>query len=281
MDVINSKGIVSSIPTSATLSTLLLGKLISMIWAPVPYFDKLSSETSNFWCTLPGFEFFENPFIPSSILTSTIIGFYYLFWASKNNQQIIQISSIAGLAIFGSVLPFVISNCSSYYKTIFGFGGAETIFWSLLVGTIIAAITFGSSTASGMQNNPLYGFNLSGPSPSGIGGTGDCPNGSMPNDQGGCDPVPGMSGGTNCPDGTYYSANIGNGNPGCVPIPGQSGKVNCPTGSVFDPSANNGSGGCVMSTYSSKQSGPVQAGEQTFVAELYKNGQVVTQSIGK
>jgi hypothetical protein len=35
-----------------------------------------------------------------------------------------------------------------------------------------------------------------------------------------------------------------------------------------------------MSTYSSRQSSAPQ-GEQTFVAELYKNGQMITQSIGK
>lgn len=276
MDIINSKGLVSSIPTIATLSALILFKGISMFWAPVPFFENLSSNTSGFWCTLPGFEYFENPFLPSSILTSTIIGLYYIFWASKNNQQLLPVSAISVAAIFGSILQFTLGGCSPYYKTLFGYGGNETIFWSLLVGTAVAGITFGFSTMGGMQNNPLFGINLGG----GPAGTGGCPDGSMPNDQGGCDPVPNMAGGTNCPDGTYYSPDIGNGIPGCVSTPGQAGKVNCPTGSTYDPSANNGTGGCVMSTYSSRQSSAPQ-GEQTFVAELYKNGQMITQSIGK
>jgi len=275
IDIINSKGVVSSIPTLASLATLLIFKGISMIWAPVPFFDSLTSDNSGFWCTLPGFEYFENPFLPSSILTSTIIGFYYVFWASKINQQILPVSAVAGTAILGSVMQFQLGGCSPYYKTIFGYGGAETILLSLLVGTIVAGITFGSSTAGGMQNNPLFGFTAAAPVP-GPGGKPACPSGTFPDPStGNCCPVGSYwdlstqtckttSPNPTCPVGQKYFEADSTGPAGC----------RCPNGSMPD-----SNGGC-PSSVSSNQSGAPQ-GEQTFVAELYKNGQMITQSIGK
>jgi hypothetical protein len=265
IDIVNNKGLVSSIPTIATLSTLLVLKGLSAIWSPVPYFENLSGDSSSFWCTLPGFEYFENPFIPSSILTSTIVGFYYLFWASKINQQQMAIGATVAVAIVGSAMQFSVGNCEKYYKTFFGLGGNETIFYSLLIGTIVAGITFGSSTVNGMVNNPFYGLetaiNTAMPPKGTPSSIGRCPLGQHNTGTTSSPICVSQACNTNY---TWADASWGiTSSDGCV------------ADSVIN--SNVGPGGPAVS---SRQSAAPQGGEQTFVAELYKNGQMITQSIG-
>lgn len=267
IDIVNNKGLVSSIPTIATLSTLLVLKGLSAIWSPVPYFENLSGDSSSFWCTLPGFEYFENPFIPSSILTSAIVGFYYLFWASKINQQQTAIGATVAVAIVGSALQFTVGNCERYYKTFFGYGGNETIFYSIAIGAIVAGITFGSSTINGMVNNPFYGLeaaiNTAIPkaTPSSIG---RCPYGQHNTGTTSSPVCVSQACNTNY---TWVDASWGiTSTDGCV------------ADSIIN--SNVGPGGLNSAKTNSNQSSAPQGGEQTFVAELYKNGQMITQSIG-
>ena len=272
-DTINGKQAISSIPTIATFITMIILKLISVFMGGPEFAQNLSSDNSNgAWCTLPGLEFFENPFFPSSFLASTIIGFYYLFWSLKIDKQQMFIGSILGIAILSSFIQFTFGGCAPYYKTFFGYGGIETALLSIILGVIVAGITFASSTVGGMQNNPFYGLtnNLTlsnlGPGIDPNSGTIPQPSQNAGFAYGSCPPGFLVLDEANCIQCSSAFAQVMNGQ--CISTDP---RYTPPDPPVIKPKSG---------TRQYNQSGGTQEGEQTFVAELYKNGQIVTESIG-
>jgi hypothetical protein len=156
------------------------------------------------WCTIPGLEGVESPYLPTAFMSTAIIGFYYLCWAwhtGRPSTSTLLAFGIVWIAQFGT---FIFGECSMSYRALFG-SVLFNIILSTVAGIIIGAISF----ASAQGNARLNPYNL----PSGL------PNAST--------------------------------------------------------------GGSTLKNVGHSQ--PVQAGgdENTFVAELYKNGQLVTDSIAK
>lgn len=244
-DLINQE-IRLMVPSVAALISIILVSLGSRIFATNSGLDLSSSEASSTaWCTLPGLEALESPYIPNAFLSTSIIAFYYVCWsAEKNfNQERIMVWLLGIIAIQFFSFGFL-SNCTSYYRPLFEGGN---ILFNLLatfaIGAIVGSMTFG--IAKSMDYTRYNPFN-----------------------------IPAVAAASGCPDGgnvefhtvngvaTPYCANTGNlakCADGSVPIDGK-----CPFKSAY--------GG---------HSQPEQGGgdANTFTAELYKNGQLVTESL--
>jgi len=226
-DFINQEFRLSAPSIGAFITMLLLG-LGGQAYAATKGVDLSAQDTSGLlWCTIPGMENAESPWIPTAFISTSTIMFYYLFWAWHTNRAyIITLSKFIGVLIFQN-MAFLLGSCSASYMLLFG-SVQINIFLAIVIGFATALITYlSTSLAGGLKYDPFPTSTTAG----GAGGTG------------------GTTGGANqthlskCPDGS-------------VPIDG-----NCP-----------------YKTAGTSQA--VQGGdENTFVAELYKNGQLVTDSI--
>ena len=214
-----------SAPSIGAFLAMLIVGLGGQAYAGTKGVDLSAQDTSGLlWCTIPGMENAESPWIPTAFISTSTIMFYYLFWAWHTNRAYrnMLIGFINVLVV--QLTAFALGGCSASYIPLLG-NSTINIFLAIVIGFATALITYlSTSLAGGLKYDPF-------PTSTTAGGAG------------------GTTGGANqthlskCPDGS-------------VPIDG-----NCP-----------------YKTAGTSQA--VQGGdENTFVAELYKNGQLVTDSI--
>jgi len=248
----------ASIPSVAGLGAIVLLKVVSMF---TNFGLTRSDNSATSWCTIPGLEVLENPFLPMAfVLTSTVL-FYYSYWTGYPGSPSTNVFAIvAGIIFSVQMSSFYLSgNCKDYYYLTPNVGVAGNVVLSALLGAIVAGIAFGSAIGSGgdAMNPYLRGASSTGAS----GGQLLCPNGdALKFDDKGvpyCEKPPGPK----CPDGTT---------PFPVTVNGKQVMV-CPA-----PVGATTKIGQSMSTPT------VGADGDIFVlADLYKNGQPVTDSLGK
>lgn len=202
-DIINSEFRLSVPSIAAILSIIVLG--ISGRWYAGSSGADLSAQdsTGSSWCTIPGLEQFENPYLPTAFVSTAVIAIYYISWAADVKKSTGSLLMSFGVILMLQLSSFFWADCAPSYIGMFG-NVATGIFIATLLGGAIGAISWASVRGKG-QFNP---FIVQGASASG----------------------------------------------GPPPVTG--------------PLAQN-------------YSQPVQGGgdENTFVAELYKNGELVTQTI--
>jgi hypothetical protein len=260
-----------SIPSIAVLLSLLVGRVVTSIRGGLSLFqDQSESNSSVFWCSLPGLEYLENPYFPSTLFSSLTIGMYYLWWAlhgGSTNQQII-IGSIVAFSVASAFVQFTLGGCSNLYYALIPIkaGGMGVILQTVLVSALLSASLWGLIQGVYPEKNPLASLGI--PQSS---GNKTCPGQNPPDKNGNCCPIGTMpdSGGncsaptpnTTCPVGQKYFEADSTGPAGC----------RCPNGNL----PVNGS--C---PYSSNQSAAPSSSDQIVEARAYKNGVEVTQSIG-
>lgn len=245
-DLINRGQFVSSLPSVIIIGTLILGKLFDITKFGVPNYTKTAGiNETGIWCTLPGLEWFENKFFPSSLFTITLLLTYYTTWSYR---------------MYGFTTGFIIFLCANFIfplllaAMVFKFGPGCSDFYVygtysilLAIGLGLVSLLLGSFLP--VSFNP-FNFRIPG---SEIAGSG------TPFSLTGSFSLP--ASGTTPWD----------------PSNPASGKVNCPPNQTYLPAT----GTCVTLPSSNQSSAP-SGQEQTFVAELYKNGQLVSsESIGK
>jgi hypothetical protein len=258
----------ASIPTLAAFFSLILlriGFLTQSATFPLFASSQAETNTATYWCSLPGLEFLENPVFPGSVLSTTIIAFYYIWWAINTPNQLVVVSYMM-FAYAASLVQFTFGNCSSLYYPLFSlFGpGSSVLLQTTLLGLVISGFVYGLVYGVSRTSDPLAGLRIPAfpgtPVTPTISGNASCPVGTYDDGSGNCiPPTPN----TTCPVGQKFFEADSIGPAGC----------RCPNGSLPI------NGGCPYN--SSNQSGVPQQGEQTFVAELYKNGQLVTDSLSK
>jgi hypothetical protein len=200
--------VVSGIPAYASFFFLLLVRIVSLM-----YTSKLPSDggtVQEIWCTLPGFEWLENPFFPSSVFTTWTITVYYMCWTlftDSNKKSMVLAGGFTAIAL--SFAQFAFGRCSSYYMSLGGQGMWANLLVSSALGTIMGSSLYGAFWTNASKN-PFYGNPYSNAGTSGV-----------------------------------TKSQVSATNP--VPM-----TTEAPSGE-----------------------------EQTFVAELYKNGQLVTEDISK
>jgi hypothetical protein len=254
-----------SIPTIAAFLTLFIARIATINSANFPLFAEQSQSNSNaYWCSLPGLEFFENPVFPSSMLSTTIIAFYYIWW-SIGTPKAVLISAIMLFSWASTFVQFILGDCANiYYPIMYFTGNFGILFQTTLLGLAISGFLYGLIWGVYRSLDPLVGLRIPGlPLSSStpiIFGNASCPSGTYDDGSGNC---VGPSPNPTCPVGRKWFEADSIGPAGC----------RCPNGTLPD-----SSGSC---PYASNQTGVPSGGDQTFVAELYKNGQLVTDSISK
>jgi len=233
-----------SIPSIAALSSVFIFGIIGQFLATKSGTDLSPQDSSGrLWCSIPGLESAESPYFPTAIMTTCIISLYYICWAWHTNSS----STLALFFYFSGILTvqlatFVFGECFGSYTAPYN-SPVLVILIPIFLGSIIGIITFASSRGS---QNP---FNIPLASPSAAAGTA------------------GTSAG------------------GCPPGTTSAGQYRCTSDSGGPPVCENGffmnNGNCIRLLTNGGHSQQVQGGgdENTFVAELYKNGQLVTDSI--
>lgn len=158
-----------SIPSIAVLLSLLIGRVVTSISGGLSLFqDQSESNSSVFWCSLPGLEYLENPYLPSTLFSSLTIGMYYLWWALQTgsaNQQII-IGSIVAFSVASAFVQFTLGGCANLYYALIPIktAGMGVIFQTVLVSAAISAGLWGLIQGVYPEKNPLPSLGIpSGP----------------------------------------------------------------------------------------------------------------------
>jgi hypothetical protein len=266
-DIINRE-IVSGIPTYTSFFFLLLVRIMSLMFTQNLPSD--SGTGQDIWCTLPGFEWLENPFFPSSVFSTVLVSLYYIYWSGYTSTEKRLSVTAGGLtAIALSFAQFALGGCSSFYMSIAGQGMWANFVLATGLGAAISGMLYGGFVNDGTKNPFNAGSYTS--------GSGSIPDPSPPSPPSPRPRPPGSRLYGDCPDG-YQELNDSS----CI-------KCAAAYASVID-------GKCVSNDprYTPpnppviipkpRTRNPIQntssapsGDEQTFVAELYKNGQLITE----
>ena len=92
------------------------------------------------WCTLPGMEGLENPFIPMTFISSTTIIFFYLLESTRRSmgQNTSLFTGLFG-TLAAQVIAFGLGGCNTKYYPIFGSISVNIVAASVF-GLILALI---------------------------------------------------------------------------------------------------------------------------------------------
>ena len=246
-DIINQEWRLSIPSWTVLISVMVIGLGTQWFAGSQEGINLSKQDTSGrLWCTIPGLEGFESPFFPTAFIVTSSIMFYYMYWFPRSGKSDMDRWKIVGwfLAIFAlQVGTFIGGECHVAYVGEFPIA-VYILLSFFVIGPIIAGIAYGS-VANDSTKNPF----------------------AMPMGSPG-----GATGGMTCPDGGTVSFNS-TGQPFCK----HTGSIStCSDGSVPIDGKCPYRGGSAYGGHSE----PVQGGdENTFVAELYKNGQLVTDSI--
>ena len=221
-DIINQSAVKLALPSIVALVSMALFGIGGQMYGS--YFGglNLNSEDSygSFWCTIPGLERLESPYMPTAFLATSTIAFYYLTWAWSTGIPSGRLGTFFGITFVLQLTSYLFGGCAQSYASIAGPGGLLNVILPIVIGIILGPITAGSAMAADKGHyNPF--------TPTMNGATG------------------GSSGGG------------GGGGEGLH--------------NTLQAPPKNDSG----------HSQPTQGGgdENTFVAELYKNGQLVTSTL--
>lgn len=262
IDIVNQNtGVKYSLPSIVAFSLMATIGIGSQLWGSYMGGLKLDSEESygSFWCTIPGLERLESPYIPTAFLATSLIYVYFLTWAANTGASARRIGTVFGIVLASQLASYYIGGCSQSYASIAGPGGLLNVAIPIVLGGIIGAITAGIAIAADKGHyNPFTPTSNDGTGGGGGGGGG------------------GIYG--TCPSGKQETASGDK----CVTCPssctvvGEKCVCNDPAIQPPPPNTPTNKPGLLAG-----HSQPVQGGgdENTFVAELYKNGQLVTSTL--
>jgi len=196
-----------SVISFAAVISIIVSKLAGRFFEGGLDLSPVNTSTSlseSGWCTIPGLEPLESPFLPMSILTTWIISIYYIIFSATSSGSVWTPIGFAAILVI-QLIGFWIGGCTPSYYPIRG---------SMFINIAITA-AIGSAIGAGM-----YGL-------------------------------------------------IKNHYPAFAPYQA----INSTTGGKF------GSNAPLGNSPASATCSAEQGDENTFVAELYKNGQLVTEKI--
>lgn len=160
-DIIHRE-IVSGIPAYTSFFFLLLVRIFSLVFTQNLPSD--SGTGQDIWCTLPGFEWLENPFFPSSVFSTVLVSLYYIYWSGHTDSGKGNSVVAGGLtAIALSFAQFALGGCSSFYMSIAGQGMWANFALATGLGAAISGMLYGGFVNDGTKN-PFYSNRSSVPS---------------------------------------------------------------------------------------------------------------------
>ena len=269
-DIINQE-IRMCIPALSSFIFMLILRIVTTVQqmrGSLPQFAPAGGDASSFFCTLPGLEFIENPWVPTSVLSTIMISFYYLYWATGSGQKLGLIGAITGFVVAASTLQFTLGSCANLYVNMIpSLGGFGVLLPTWIIGIVASGIVYGIIKGSYPTKNPLINIpDVAGPSTYTV-----APLGQL----------------TRCPVGSHKTGTDSVGNAICGTPP-----TACPLNTTWV-DADWGiasTGQCIgNSSLPSTRDDPLQSarnqtsapsgGEQTFVAELYRNGKLISSTL--
>jgi hypothetical protein len=264
-DIINQTGVKLALPSIVALvSMAVIGLGTQLLGSYAGGLNLNSEETyGSFWCTIPGLERLESPYMPTAFLATSTIAFYYLTWAWSTGIPSGRLGTFFGITFVLQLSSYLVGGCAQSYASIGGPGGLLNVLVPIGLGIVLGSITAGGAIAGNKAHyNPFTptmngATGGSGGAGGGGGGGGDmygsCPSGKQETASGKCVTCP-----SSC---TVFGEKCVCDDPSIQPPP-----PNTPTNKP----------GLVAG-----HSQPIQGGgdENTFVAELYKNGQLVTSTL--
>lgn len=147
-----------STPSIAALLSMLLIGISTQGYAMTQGIDLSAQDTSGqLWCTIPGMENLESPWIPTAFVSTATIASYYLYWAWHTNRPYRNLLITFSVVLFIQLVSFNIGQCSDSYKPLLGRGGTIiNIFVAIILGAIAALIAFlSTSIAGGLKYDPF------------------------------------------------------------------------------------------------------------------------------
>lgn len=150
VDVINQYGVKYSLPSIVAFVFMAVLGLGTQLWGSYAGGLNLNSEESygSFWCTIPGLERLESPYIPTAFLATSLIYVYFLTWAANTGAPAGRIGTMFGITLVAQLGAYYMGNCSQSYASIAGPGGLLNVLLPIILGGIIGAITAGSAIAA-------------------------------------------------------------------------------------------------------------------------------------
>jgi len=245
----------ASLPSVVCITLVLLSSIVSRgVFSMNNDSSLLSTQsvTNSTWCSIPGLEALESPYVPMIFTISSFMLTYYGAWntVGASRDTVTTIIAVSCGVILAQMLSFgFVSDCPKFFQplTFYIKSPVWNILLALLIGSVVGGSTFlGTFYSDAARWNPMS--------------TRPSNSNQMPG--------PTCKGGVT-PDKTA------SGRPGCKTT-----DAKCPDGSI--PFKENGVSYCpptVENFENPQHTEPVQENEQTFVAEIYKNGQLVTESI--
>jgi len=147
-----------SIPSFFALAGIIITGITTQIMAKRNNKDLSGQEnTGQLWCTIPGLESVESPYIPTAFISTTTIGMYYIFWAMYSGKPFGYMALKFAAVLMVQFSVFVLGECNASYFPIFGEGTPVmfNILGSVFIGIILSMIAFTASLNGGMEYNPL------------------------------------------------------------------------------------------------------------------------------
>jgi hypothetical protein len=268
-----------SIPSYAVITVMIILRALTGFaqtagWIPSSFSTPGPSDTNQLWCSLPGLEFLENAFVPSSVFSSMTVLFYYLWWAVNTGQHVQSIGITTLIVMSTTTVQFVLGKCTPLFMNFLpGAGALGVLFPTWLLSMFVSGMVFSLVLGIDRSKNPLS--NIPAPASS---GSSPCPNGADNNGQClGPNSGAGLLG--QCPDG-YLPLDTNS----CIQCASAFASViggkcvsNDPRYTVPDPPVivnRSGAHKPIPGKDADKKPSSL-ASEQTFVAELYKDGELV------
>jgi len=151
VDVINQYGVKYSLPSIVALVFMAVLGLGTQLFGSYAGGLNLNSEESygSFWCTIPGLERLESPYIPTSFLATSLIFMYFLTWAGNTGAPAGRITTMFGITLVAQLGAYYMGSCSQSYASIYGFPtGLVNVAIPIIIGALIGSITAGSAIAA-------------------------------------------------------------------------------------------------------------------------------------
>lgn len=145
-----------SIPSFFALAGIILTGISTQIMAKRDSKDLSGQEnTGLLWCTIPGLESVESPYVPTAFISTTTIGMYYIFWAMYSGKAFGYMGLKFAAVLMIQFAVFVLGECNASYFPLFGASVLPNILVSIFIGMILSMIAFTASLNGGMEYNPL------------------------------------------------------------------------------------------------------------------------------
>lgn len=149
-DIINQSGVKLALPSIVALVSMALLGLGGQMYGSYVGGLNLNSEESygSFWCTIPGLERLESPYIPTAFLATSTIAFYYLTWAWGTGIPSQRLATFFGITLIVQLSSYLFGGCAQSYASIIGPGGLANVLIPIGLGIALGSITAGSAIAA-------------------------------------------------------------------------------------------------------------------------------------